>query len=483
MIRRTISDRITPLRGDSLKAKGFRSMIVLGTATVFERGLKFVRLMIIARILAEKQIGLMAIVMVVTTIFAAFTEVGIKQSVIQNKRGAQYDYLNVAWWFQVVRGVILFVVAYLASPWISSFYNKPDLIRLLQVAFLAFLFRGLVSPRAYVLEKEYKFGKVVLLIQGSGICAAIISVILAYALRNVWALVIGFVAEYAIMCMLSYIFVPVKPSFKINREDLAELLRFARGMFGLPILTVIALKMDVLVLGKCVTDGELGMYFLATAFVQLPIFLFSRVVTPILLPAFSEKQDDKHSLCQVILKTTKMSAVFGIPLTVLMASCSSGILALSYGQKYAAVAIPMTVLSFLVLAQTQTPIFVSAYLAVGRPHFNRRFNVLRVLIITAFIYPAVLYFQLLGAAVVVVMGYSIAFLMQVVWSRRIVDLKFGAYLRCYLPGLILAVPIVAGIVLLRIAGIDTPIVILSYGLVVFAAVMIAGVLFLVRSER
>ena len=483
MIRRTISNKIALLRGNSLRAKGLRSMMLLGIGTAFERGLKFVRYMILTRILMPGQFGLMAIVLVVASMFDAFTEVGVKQSVIQNKRGAEDDYLNVAWWFQVIRGSLMFLIAYLASPWISSFYQKPELLKLLQVAFLAILFRGLVSPRAYVLEKEYKFGRAVFLIQGSGILAAILAVVLAYILRSVWALVIGFVAEYAIMCVLSYLFVPIKPSLKINKDDLKEILRFARGMFGLPILTVIALKLDVLVLGKIVSDEELGMYFLATALAQLPVFLFGRIVNPVLLPAFSEKQDDKQSLCRVILRTTKAGVYFTVPLAVFMATCASGILIVAYGQKYAAVAIPLAILSLFILAQTQGQVFASAYLAVGQPHLHRRFTVLRVLIIAVLIYPAVLYFQLIGAAVAIASGYCIALLMQVLWSKRLVDLRFFTYLRCYLPGLMLAVPIVAFIGLLQLVGVDAPVLLLGIGLVLLAAMFATGGLLLVRSDR
>ena len=483
MIRRVIFDKIAQLRGNSLKAKGLRSMMVLGIGTVFERGLKFVRYMILTRILMPSQFGVMAIVLVFATMFDAFTQVGIKQSVIQNKRGGEEEYLNVAWWFQVIRGLILFLIAYLASPLISSFYQKPELLKLLQVAFLAILFRGLISPRAYVLEKEYKFGKVVLLVQGSGVLAAIAAVVLAFILRSVWALVIGFVAEYAIMFVLSYLFVPFKPHLKIHKDDLKELLRFARGMFGLPILTVVALKMDVLVLGKMVSEGELGMYFLVTTFAQLPVFLFGRIVNPVLLPAFSEKQDDKDSLYRVILKTTKAAAFFTVPIAVFIASCASGILIVAYGQKYAEVAIPLVILSLFVLAQTQGQVFASVYLAVGQPHLHRRFTVLRVLIIAVLIYPAVFYFQLIGAAIAVVSGYCIALLMQVFWSRRLVDLKLGTYLRCYLPGLLLATPIVAVIGLLRLAGVDAPIVTLGVGLVVCAAMIAIAGFLLVSSEK
>jgi len=483
MFRRTISDRITQLKGDSLKAKGFRSMMVLGVGTAAERGLKFVRYMILARILAPSQFGLMAIVMTVATMFDAFTQVGIKQSVIQNKCGAEPDYMNVAWWFQVIRGLALFVIAFLTAPWISSFYRKPELLMLLQVAFLAILFRGLVSPRAYVLEKEYKFGKVVLLVQGSGVFGSIIAVVLAFMLRSVWALVIGFVAEYAIMCVLSYVFVPIKPSFRIHREHLRELFRFARGLFGLPILTVLALRTDVLVLGKVVPENDLGMYFLAVTLVQLPIFLYARIVNPVLLPAFAERQDDKVSLCRGILQVTKVAATLGMPLVAFMASCAGGMLLLAYGPKYIGATAPLAVLSLLILAHTVGSIFNQAYVAVGQPHLHRRFALLRLVIIIGFIYPAVVRFGLMGAAVVVVLGCSIALLMQVFWCRRIVDLKFGIYLRCYLNGLLLAMPIIAIVGLLRIAGVDDPVLVLGIGLVVFVTMMATGGFILIRSER
>ena len=75
----TITDKI---KGDSLKARSARGAAVLGIGTVAGRGTRFVRNMILARILAPDEFGLMAIIMVAAMAFEAFTEVGIKQSVI-----------------------------------------------------------------------------------------------------------------------------------------------------------------------------------------------------------------------------------------------------------------------------------------------------------------------------------------------------------------------------------------------------------------
>ena len=162
-MKNLISDKIRLIQGDSLKAKSARGVMTLSIGTGVERALRLVRMMILTRILLPDQFGLMALILTLVNVFEACTEVGVKQSVIQNKRGADPEYLNATWWFQSIRAVGLFAVAILTAPLVSSFYDKPYLLRLLQISFIAIVFRGFISPRAHVLQKEYKFGKSVLL--------------------------------------------------------------------------------------------------------------------------------------------------------------------------------------------------------------------------------------------------------------------------------------------------------------------------------
>ena len=64
VITKTSSDKVGQLRDTSIKAKSARGAMALGVGTVVERALRFVRYMILTRILAPDQFGLMAIVMV-----------------------------------------------------------------------------------------------------------------------------------------------------------------------------------------------------------------------------------------------------------------------------------------------------------------------------------------------------------------------------------------------------------------------------------
>jgi len=246
-------------RGRSLRTKSINSVVALTTGTFAGRGLRLVRNMILVRLLAEELFAEMAVVLAATVAFESFSEVGVQQSVIQNKNGADPDYLNIAWWFQVVRGAGLFVIGLLVAPIIGSFYGNAEMTALLRVAFISTLFRGFVSPRTYALEKQYRFGLLMFIIQGSSILGTVTTIVLAYAMKNIWALIIGYVAETAIMCVLSHILVPFRPKFRVNRPYLSELMKFARGMFGLPFLTVITWQTDVFMLRKLLPEEQLGL--------------------------------------------------------------------------------------------------------------------------------------------------------------------------------------------------------------------------------
>lgn len=462
-VHKIISTITSHLRGSNIANRAARGTIALTVGTVIGKGFRFVRYMILARLLAPDDLGLMAIVITASRVFEGLSEVGVKQSVIQNKSGADYEYLNIAWWMQALRGIVLLIIATLLAPQISSFYNNPELLNLLRVSFLVMLFNGIVSPRAHVLEKEFKFGKKVLLFQGSSILGTIITIGLAFLIRNVWALVVGFVAEAAILCLLSHILVPFLPRFRINRKYAKELIKFARGMFGLAILTMIGTQADILVLGKLVTTAQLGMYLLADTLAYFLIELFAQTIYPVLLPAFSRKQDDRESLCRVVLQMTRAIATLTIPLIAFMASCASGILLLTYGAKYMVVAIPFGLLCLNILARTEAAVLGATYFAVGQPNLHRRYVALRAAISVSLIYPAILCFGLVGGAAVSVLSSFVALLMQIFWCRRIIDLKFSHYMRCHITGLLLALPIIGVVGFMYMLGINSPVLILIVG--------------------
>lgn len=420
------------MRGTGLRAKSARGVMVLTIATFIERLMRLVRNMVLARLLAPEDFGLMAIVMAVLVCMQAFTDVGVRQAIIQNKAGAKAEYLNIAWWFQVVRGLGLFVIAFLGAPAICSFYDKPELLGLLRVSIMVVIFSGLTSPHLFVLEKEFRFLKVVFLVHGSALLGALLTISLALYMQNAWVLVIGYVSQSVLTCFLSHVLCPFRPNFTIDRNSLNELLRFCRRMLGLSFLTIVSLQTDVFVLGKLVPTAQVGMYALALSLAMQPTGVFGQTISRVLLPAFAEKQDDPKSLRHAMLKLIRATVVLGVPLVAIAAIFAGSILSVVYGPRYAAVAVPFGILCAAQLFRMQACILAQIFLATGQPHLQRRHVILLAALMIGLIYPGVVLFGLAGAAGVILLSNTIALCAQIIWMGKVIDLRFKEFVFCWL---------------------------------------------------
>ncbi len=421
-------------KSDELRGKAARGGLVLSGASLFEFGARFVRQVILTRLLFPDSFGFMMTIAGVVQLSEAFTEVGVRQAVIQNKSGGARDFLNVAWWFSAIRGLVLYGAAFLAAPLFCRFYESPALLDPMRVAFLALLLHGLVSTRMHVLEKELHYLKFVVMKQGAAILNVATAVVLSIFFKNVWPLVIGFVVEYAGTCILSFILVPIKPRFNIGREYLGDIFQFARRMFGLPLLTSLYLQFDVMLVPKFFTWDEAGMYAVARTLALMPVLAFNRTILPLILPVFSKLQDSTERLKEAILKMSDLTAVAGIPFVAFCIVFSENLLTCLYPQKYGAVAVPFSILMVYVLIRLLSPILMQLYFVLARPDLQRWFALVRLVITAAVFYPAVKYFDLPGAAMAVVVGMLSLLAMQIICACRLVGFRISEYCLCLMRG-------------------------------------------------
>ena len=126
-IAKHISMMKDTFRGDNLKARCARSSVILGIGAVFAKGLNFGSKMVLTRLLVPEIMGLMVLILSITMFLTVLTEIGIKQSVIQNKNGADPEYLNMAWWLQSLRGIVMYALGFFIAPMLCRFYfaDKP----------------------------------------------------------------------------------------------------------------------------------------------------------------------------------------------------------------------------------------------------------------------------------------------------------------------------------------------------------------------
>jgi len=440
------------LSGDSLKARCARGSMILGVGAFGAKALGFASKMLLTRLLLPQEMGLAVMILSLTALFEVLTEVGIKQSVIQHKDGARPEYLNMAWWFQAVRGLGLYAVAFLLVPCICGFYFQnqaeilgryamPELTWLVRVALLSVAFNAILSPRAHVLEKELKFGRAAIILQGGFALGTTVTVALAVFLKNAWAIAIGFAGVGFFRCFLSYAVCPFIPRFRYDRDSLRSLYRFARGMLGLPLLAYIAFSADILIAGKLVVASGVGFYGMARVLAMTVREFSAQIINPVLTAAIAEKQDDMPALRDAILRLTKLGAILLMPALFVSILFSSAILSLVFGSEYSVVGVPFSLFCINGVFLVQGTPFVSLYFGIGEPSRNRTFLGVRAVVLLLMIYPGIKLLGLSGAATAVLVGSIVALCMQVRAACRTLDLSVWDYLKCWIAGLLWAVPV------------------------------------------
>jgi O-antigen/teichoic acid export membrane protein len=441
-MRNKLNSILQYMASDSLHGRFARSGAFLTAGTAVERALRFVRYMIFARVIAHDEMGLVAICVSVLTTFEAAGEVGIRFSVIQNKIGDSCDYLNAAWWFQAVRALLLTAAGIAAAGWIAQFYEEPALTNLLRIAFLAVLFNGLISPGSHVLEKKLHFGKYVLMTQGSMLIGTVLTIVLAVIYRSVWAVIIGFSAEGLVRLVLSFVMCPFWPRLRIDRHAMKQLSAFAKGMWGMPILTLIAFQADSLVLGKMVSKELMGIYFLAFQLARIPRDLAMQIVGKLLLPVFALKQDDKESLHKGLCQSTRWVTLLIGPLTGFFVACAATLLVICFTPDCAAATTVFIMMALTTFFRVQAIITANMYYATHQLNPQRVFVTVRVVVMAALLIPLIQNMGINGAAMAVLVGELSGFVLQTAMLNRNLGLSPWRYIKNLLPGIFVGVAIV-----------------------------------------
>jgi O-antigen/teichoic acid export membrane protein len=419
------------LLSGTLRAKATRGAMFLGAGSVAEQASRFARNMLLTRLLAPSAFGAMAIVMSSSAIVGALTDVGQRAAVVQNPRGGEKAYVDAGWWMGMGRALGVYVIIFAMAPWVARFYGNAELSALLRVTLLGTLFDGAMSPRSILLQKEMKFGRWMAISNVGAICGVVLTVLLSFVLRDVWALAIGYCSEYVFRCLLSYILCPGLPSFGWDRHAVRELYRFSRAAFGLSFLNLIFSRTDIFVLGKLYSATGLGLYTMSVALVQTPSVFFTAMLAQTLFPAVAHVQEDKERVNRILIEVTSWLIMLGLPSVVVIYLCGHSLLLIAYGSRYVAGAGPLSVAAIVVFLGVLNVVFTCVFSGLGRPELHRRAVAASALIMLIVIYPACMLLGVVGGQVAALLAVTASYLLQVMRARAITRLDLLRYGRAF----------------------------------------------------
>ncbi len=381
----------------SLRSKILRSGFWQALTTFGVNGLTFAKSAVLARLLAPEAFGLMSLSLMAIRGAQLITETGFGNAMVQ-RQGDWAEAKDTAFTLLALRGILLAVLMVPVAYGMAAFYDKSELVPLIVVLGMSFLFSGMGNIELMRTIKELDFKKVAIIENVVGITSFVIAIAIAWWTRSVWALVASFVAAAVIKTAMSYILIPGRPVLRIDRKIAMELLHYGKFITAGTILMFIASEAGGAVIGKMLDVAQLGHYSVAFLLANFPPTHVAFVLSNIMFPAYSKIQNDLPVLRKTFAQVTDVIGSLVMPVMAGMAAAAGTMIGTFYGAGWEDAVDPFRILC--IYGGLHAIVTVNGYMfnGIGRPDIGFRIAVLRVVSILVLIVPAIKLWGTVGAA-------------------------------------------------------------------------------------
>ena len=117
----------------SLKQKTVTGILWSSIERFSVQGVQFVIMIIMARILLPSDYGMIGMLAIFIAISQALIDSGFSNALIRKTNRSDVDFSTV-FYFNIVIGILLYLILFFTSPLIAEFYKTPELTNLTRIS-------------------------------------------------------------------------------------------------------------------------------------------------------------------------------------------------------------------------------------------------------------------------------------------------------------------------------------------------------------
>ena len=403
--------------------------------------------LLMTRLLMPETFGVMSIATTVMIGLAMFSDVGLKQFIVQSERGSQPSYLNTAWAIQIIRGVLLWGAALVVSGFLAvlghaglipqtNVYGSPILPWIIAALCFSTVISGFTSTKMLEANRGLSLGSITQI----EIIAQIIGLVfmIGWALldRSIWSLIAGGLASSVARTWLSHVWLPgMRNRWEWDKSAVREILHFGKWIFLASILGFLVNSGDQLLLGGLVSPTIFGLYVIASLYVSTVDGILSRIMGDVSFPAFSEVVRERPGdLKQTYYKFHGLIAAVAYSSAGLLITFGQPMVNLLYDHRYEYSGSMLAILAFT-LFTAPFRLSTQSFLALGVPKLQTNVVLLRLIFLVILTLGGFYFYGLIGSLWGIVLSHFSYIPMIIAYNLKheLFDLRREIYLVAFVP--------------------------------------------------
>jgi len=289
--------------------------------------------MVLARLLAPRDFGLLAMVTAVTGFAAIFRDMGLSMSTVQ-RQTITHAQVSTLFWINVAVGCGLALVLAAAAPLVAKFYGRPELLAITLAIAPTFVFSSLGIQHGALLRRQMRFAAVASVQIASTSIGIAVAILFALIGLRYWALVAQMLADSLVNAAGLWLASGWRPGPPSRRAGTRGMLSFGANITAFEVVNYFSRNLDNILIGRMHGSTALGFYSKAYSLLMLPINNIRMPITTVALSALSRLVSSPERYRAYYLEMLSIIAFLSMPLVTLLFVCSEGLIQLVLGSKW-----------------------------------------------------------------------------------------------------------------------------------------------------
>ena len=320
------------LKGD-LKGRSVRGGAVTITAQAAKFVLRMGSTVVLARLLAPEDYGLLGMATVIIGFVELFKDLGLSAATVQ-KEQIDHQQVSTLFWINLALSCLVGLTVAAIAPAVAWFYQEPRLAGITLALSTSFLFSGLTVQHQALLQRQMQFATLAKIDIASMVVSVIAAVVAAWYGLGYWALVLMQIAMAITNAVLVWMTCNWRPGKPLKAAGVRSMLAFGGNLTGFRLVNYFSRNLDNVLIGRYWGSQELGLYAKAYQLVLLPIQQINSPVNNVALPALSSLQNDPEKYCRYYYKAILLITTLGMPIVCFMFAAADRVILLMLGEQW-----------------------------------------------------------------------------------------------------------------------------------------------------
>ena len=447
----------------SLVTKSFHGILWSAIERFSLQGVQFLIGIVLARLLSPSDFGMIGMLSIFMGVSQTFIDCGFSSALIRQKEVSAKDY-GTTFLINFFLSLLVFLILFFIAPFIAKFYNTPELELVIQVFSVTLIINALFTVHVIKLTRNVDFKTQ----SKASICSAIISgavgIIFAYNGFGVWSLIILAICNSTLNLILLSFLIKWFPFPTFSQTSFRNLFGFGSKILIASIISSVYSNLYNIVIGKKFSATTLGYYTQANQMGQLPSQNIAGILSRVTYPILSQLQDDANRLRNVYIKYLQLSCFIIFPLMMGLVALARPLINLLLGEKWEPSVVLLQILCIGLMFDPICNINLNLLYVKGRSDLVLKLEIIKKTIAVTILIIS-LPFGLNGLCAGASLYGLIATLLNMIYTKRFIDLSIWGQTKLILPSLALSLIMAAASYSITITGLNNALQ-LFFGIIV-----------------